>query len=35
MVVGRYARARIPHGCWMEAAARMARAVAGARMDDR
>jgi hypothetical protein len=28
MAVGRYARARIPHGCWAEAAARMAGAGA-------
>jgi hypothetical protein len=28
MAVGRYARARIPHGCWAEAAAHMAGAGA-------
>jgi hypothetical protein len=28
MVVGHYARARIPHGCWAEVAARMAGAGA-------
>jgi hypothetical protein len=31
MAIGRYARARILHGCWAQAAARMAGAVAGAR----